>query len=843
MGRSRKQKKIRIRLNWKLAVAIGAFLAFIAAFIYYFASTFIVTEREYAVYTSMEEPTLPVIYAEVENRKINMMHGYLQELGSAASTDCITPLPEDRRLKLSIQLAEGNISSIRYEIRSLDLEHFIEKTELDSFNIDENGEIEAILPIQNMIDKNTQYLLKIQIDLGEKTVNYYTKIIWTETDDVFEMINTAAEFTQKSFDYDQAKDLIVYLETDSNTNTDTLGTVGLKSGFSQITWGDTGMRLSSELNIRVKEFDGIMGAVEVSYTSESDSEAEQGDRYYNKDEFTMKSGSERIYMMNFERKTNQIFEGHKHLFTGKRINLGITNIEDIQTELSENGRYIAFKSGRELWLYDQEGKRAVNVFSFRSENDNERADYDMHSIKILSVDDDGGMDFVVYGYMNRGRHEGYNGIVYYRYKNSESSLSELFFIPRSCTYERIKSELDELIMKAATGMVYLKQDDSVVAIDLASLEMLNVVADIYDRNYAISKDQKIIAWTENIGTEQNTIKLMELDTGTTRTITADAGKTVSVVAFYEQDLIYGISDYNNEWLINGRYRGRPMHTLKIVSSDLTEIMNYEKDGLYFEDIVIDGDRIQIAQYRRDEAAGTYQFASKDTIVSSKSSDSDAEDHVSSDISEKKRKKYYINLDENIKTTRTLDIGVPKAISYERSGTLELISHKSTAQTRYYAHSNGRLIGTAYSLKAAIDKCYEGMGWVEDSNASILYSRCDRVSSKTIQDPFNAAQPLVMALEDGFTTDKLTSDGYFVMNAQGTALNKLLYYVGKGYPVLAYTQNKEYCLIYGYTADSIELYYPAADGAPAKTKMSMDDAAVYFDKYQDDFIVFTHYQGK
>ena len=120
MGRSRKQKKIRIRLNWKLAVAIGAFLAFIAAFIYYFASTFIVTEREYAVYTSMEEPTLPVIYAEVENRKINMMHGYLQELGSAASSDCITPLPEDRRLKLSIQLAEGNISSIRYEIRSLE---------------------------------------------------------------------------------------------------------------------------------------------------------------------------------------------------------------------------------------------------------------------------------------------------------------------------------------------------------------------------------------------------------------------------------------------------------------------------------------------------------------------------------------------------------------------------------------------------------------------------------------------------------------------------------------------------------------------------------------------------
>ncbi len=84
-----------------------------------------------------------------------------------------------------------------------------------------------------------------------------------------------------------------------------------------------------------------------------------------------------------------------------------------------------------------------------------------------------------------------------------------------------------------------------------------------------------------------------------------------------------------------------------------------------------------------------------------------------------------------------------------------------------------------------------------------------------------------------------------MNAQGTALNKLLYYVGKGYPVLAYMSDNKYCLIYGYTADSIELYYPTDDESESSSreKMSTEDAAVYFDQYQNDFVVFKPYPGK
>ena len=45
----------------------------------------------------------------------------------------------------------------------------------------------------------------------------------------------------------------------------------------------------------------------------------------------------------------------------------------------------------------------TQVFSFRSGDDMDiRENYDEHAIRILKADEGGSIDFVVYGYMNRG---------------------------------------------------------------------------------------------------------------------------------------------------------------------------------------------------------------------------------------------------------------------------------------------------------------------------------------------------------------------------------------------------------------------------------------------------------
>lgn len=104
------------------------------------------------------------------------------------------------------------------------------------------------------------------------------------------------------------------------------------------------------------------------------------------------------------------------LYSGKRILMGIGNDDVIQTLHSKNNRYLAFVFNRDLWCYDQQDGKSVNIFSFRDGTDESgRSDYDQHNVQILDVADDGTVEFLVYGYMNRGNHEGNQGLGLYSY--------------------------------------------------------------------------------------------------------------------------------------------------------------------------------------------------------------------------------------------------------------------------------------------------------------------------------------------------------------------------------------------------------------------------------------------
>ena len=52
---------------------------------------------------------------------------------------------------------------------------------------------------------------------------------------------------------------------------------------------------------------------------------------------------------------------------------------------------------------------------YDAENRDARTMYDAHGIKILDIDDSGNVKFAVYGYFNRGKHEGETGISVFAY--------------------------------------------------------------------------------------------------------------------------------------------------------------------------------------------------------------------------------------------------------------------------------------------------------------------------------------------------------------------------------------------------------------------------------------------
>lgn len=211
------------------------FVIFIAAGSGYFYWMRVRATGKESVYISMEEPELPVVYLDILGREMDSLHGYVQEMNTSVLRDSLAFLPEDRALPIHIRRCQSQVVGIYYEIRSLDMTSLIERTRVDNWETVQDG-VKAVLPVQNLLVKDQEYALILTIDTADHgAVRYYSRVVWGDNAPVKQMVDLAADFSAKTFSYDQATELVTYLESDATGDNTNLGSVDIHSSFSQIT--------------------------------------------------------------------------------------------------------------------------------------------------------------------------------------------------------------------------------------------------------------------------------------------------------------------------------------------------------------------------------------------------------------------------------------------------------------------------------------------------------------------------------------------------------------------------------------------------------------------------------
>lgn len=812
----------------RIIILAGVF--FIAMGIYLITAQRTMDQSE-IVYTVMEDPSLPVVYTRMFEGEENRLAAYRQEMSQAVSREAITVLPEDRQLEIRVAECQAEIIAAQYEIRSMDLERLVERTTIETWENREGDSI-MVLPIQNLLNRETEYLLHLMIEVENQGVlHYYTRILWTENDYGSQMMALAREFSTKSLSPSQAGDLVTYLETSSTADNSSLGHVTIKSSFSQITWAGLEMNLEGAMKVVLRDLDGIMGQVQVKYQVSRQSEGGETEHYEVTDYYTMRWNSERIYMMAFDRITNQIFSGDQELYSGRRLMLGIGNDEAVQVERSPNGRYLGFVFNRDVWCYDQEEGKIVKIFSFRSsEDDSGRSDYDRHNAQIASVNNEGDVEFLVYGYMNRGRHEGYQGIGLYQYDHS-GAMEERFFVPVTESFDEIRLDMERLSYFNDTGMLYLFHDHAIFGIDLSSNEYMVVADGLMEGYYAVSEDGGRVAWQEGTDIHQSTIiHIFDLTTGVTQEIRAPEGDVVQCLGFVQDDFVYGLADEGGTWILNGRTEGLPMYALEIVNGDLELETRYEKEGYYITNVNVEDARIHIERYRK-EGEHSYTYIDDDTIVCNTPADETYMEGIGWFASEIRRKLYFVQLDSEVKNNQNVKVTAARQITYDNSEILALESSVRTPGMKFYAYGQGKLLGIYGEFEEAVNGAYESMGLVTDENQRILWNRVDRGGSVTIRDPQRAAYEIIRNL-GSFTEEVETESGVMLLDARGCSLNQVLYFIGQGYPVLTYTEENHYVLLNGFDQYNVSIFYPETGET---IKMGLNDGGEYFKNRKNDFI--------
>ena len=806
--------------------------------------------------SKMSDATLPTVYLERNQVKINELHGYCKEMDGTAMRDTITPLQEDLTLPLAIKSYKNQIEGISYEVRSMDMQRLVEDGKIDSF-FQKNGEIHVDLQFENILEEDKEYVLQLTVTSDGKPVYFYTRIIREKEFYTQESLEFVMNFHEQTFQKDQAGNLATYLEPNNQADNTTLQKVTIHSSLSQVCWGEFSCKRLEVPIPSVKEVGSSYNAIMLQYVVTASGDNGEVE-YYNVEEYyrvRYNSINSRMYLLNYERTMNQIFRGENGIVNKNRLMLGISS-PNVHYMANVKGNILAFVQEGELWSYNSDGNEISQVFSFRNpEGITSRENNGQHQIQIMRVDETGSIDFAVYGYMNRGHHEGETGIGVFHYDNMSNTVEEELFLASDRSYEVLKADWGKMFYISDKNMFYLLADGKLYRIDLDKRDTEVVISGLGTDSYAVSENGRYIAWQDEPESSAEPMRIMDLEREEIRTIEKNGREYFKPVGFVESDFVYGTAkqdDVATDAAGNSRF---PMYKVTIIDKDSKIVKEYQKDGYYISNAYVEQDTIYLDREIRSEAG--YIEAEQDTIKNQQL-ESSRLIGVDTIVTEKKQTQVELVLpDNNTEIERKLQVKVPREVVLEEKRIVELDTVR--AEGNYYIYSGGKILMSTSSITNAILCADENMGVVIGAEQKYIWRRGRRSSQPLIgpgmvdmpgisDNPVARCLAYLLKTEDvsigvedllarGATPKEIMIEalaGKQVIDLSGCSVSQVLYYVNLGTPVFAMV-GQEAVLIVGYDEHNTILYQPAENNV---AKMGLQDSEALFRSAGNVFLGFT-----
>lgn len=801
--------------------------------------------------SEMGEATLPSVYLKSNDMTINQLYGYKGGMDPLSVRDTITPLADDLRLPVSIQTYKKSVDTISYAVRTLDTERLLEEKQISNYS-EKNGVIETELQIQNLLDPGSEYLLELTLESKGEKIVYYTRIIRPVDSYVEEALAFAMDFHEKTFDKDNASQLATYLNPNTEGDNTTLQKVTINSSLGQVTWGNfNGKRMEAPVP-SVKEINSYYCTIVLNYVMASTGKGGELE-YFNVEEyFRVRHGGagSRIFLLNYQRTMNEIFRGNE--ISQTEIQLGIRD-EDTHFKKNENETAVCFVQEGELWSYKTSSGQLSYVYGFRKlEGMNERENNPNHDIRIINVDENGNIDFVLFGYMSRGEHEGEVGIGVYHYDSMANTVEEELFVKGDKSYQILKEDWGKLFYISDEGIFYMIADHRLYRIDMKAETETKAkqLFELHDDNYVVSEDGRYIAWRKK--SDSHVLNIIDLESEEENQITTDDGEHLMPIGFVNEDFVYGIA--RDEDKTDNLF---PMYKIVIVDKTQKILKEYEKlfASAYVEDTTIHYERVI-------KNGDSYVPAASDAI---RSHITELEQNIKLNkwVTEDKQTQVRFVSTQNFLAKRP-QVLTPKEIVQEKDHQIELKSEHEI--DCYNVYAGGKVIRCTASISEAIQYAQESAGVVINANQDYIWSRGKKSSisfgDKAILGDSDftkitsaAGRSMAALLQIGSMSrdiEALIERGKTpleimeevmpeaeILDLTGCNLEQVLYYVNRKSAVYAIGENKEPLLIVGYDEYNTILYNPNTNQI---FKKGLKDSISYFENEGNMFYSYINKEG-
>ena len=805
----------------------------------------------------MSEASYPLVYVNYEGEHINCLHGYAQEMDVSFMRDTITPLGENRELSLYIDTFNTSITSIAYEVRSTDGTRLIESTQLYDYIVQTAG-ISADIQLKDLIDPDEEYELIILLsDVQGRQLRYYTRVVLRSDNHISEEIRFARNFHEKTFDRENADEIAQYLETNESGDNTTYSYVNIHSSFRQITWGDLTVEKITEPQLSITELFPQTARITISYYVNVLTET--GERRCRVDEYyRLRYGIQRIYLLNYERIMTEVFEMDLAAFNNNKIDLGIRNA-DVEIAESEDGGAFAFVSANRLFCYNSNNNRFSQLFAFYTkDHEDERTFYNQNDIRVLSVDEAGNVQFAVYGYMNRGTHEGKMGVAVYLFNGVLNTIEEEAFVPYNRSFATLENDVERLMYLNSNEELFVYLGGSIFCINLNDNSYTVVAKDLAQGSFKVSESGRIVVWPEGEDSDRSqNLNVMNLNTKVISTIDAGVGHYIRPLGFMEEDLIYGLVNQSDLFVDNAGSLVTPMFCINICSEPDNKIsMQYQKDDIYIMNVILSDNQITMERARKTPE-GVYVVTSADQIMSN-TSELRHENTIDVAATKTLEKIVQIAAKSNI-ATRSLKFMTPKEVMYEGGHEVNL-EYPESMHENYYVYGSGGILGVYAKESEAVNIAEQESGTVLNGYGDYVWIKANRnVSNQimkitaTMQDENNSSLAVCLdtmllaegisrnsqyLLDQGATALSVLQDNMpedcEILDLSGCSLDAVLYYVNRDIPVMAILNDRSAVIIIGFNELNTVIMDPATGTI---YKKGINDSTDWFNSNGNQFITY------
>ena len=753
---------------------------------------------------TMENSTFPLVYMQRGNVSFNCLFGYTGEMDVTRMRDTITPLQSDRSLSIRIQTFATKVDSISYEVLPLDGSAALENTKV--IHTDQEGdEITATITLQNKILMNQEYALRITLVTGGRSLYYYTRVLLADALHTDDYLNFVSGFYDKTVNRTDLGTVGAAVEPDETTDEDaTLAEMDIHDSVDTLTWGNLFPTIFYKPTPRICEINDKTASLTLEYRIAATGGNGITEIYNVREFYRVRFTDSRVFLLNFERTTDEVFNPDNDVLGETGIRLGITG-KDVNFKTDDNNRVIAFVQENELWTYERSASRLTQIYSFpQKENMDLRDFHDGCAFKIMKVSGSGDVWFVIAGRMNRGQHEGDNGISVCRYDAATAMTEEMLFVRSGLDREHLERDVNTLSYVSEDGAYfYLLLDQQLIRFRIADRQVKVMDQGIIDGGACSSLSGRYFSYISGDDPYgADTLVMVDLETGGTTTLEAGGKNRIRPVCYMGEDLVYGLadsSDLNKATLESGYF---PMYKLTIMNGEGEVLKEYEPKGCYVTKAELSDHMLSLTRVRMNGAGTGFEPYADDEIVDTDTSSS-VSVGIATQLSSRKLNEIWLRAGGSIADS-TFGLVRSKIV---RPGTLRMVDApvNGSSDLLYTVYAHGGLYENFYKANEAVTCADENVGVALLSGRDYLWVR--GAVPVTAQIPLDKVPEV---LKGGVTDPKqIRRAGDIALDLSGCTLEQILNFVGNGRAVAAVTKDGPVTIV-GYDEFNTHLLNPGED---------------------------------